>query len=264
MDASTFESAIKALEIRSDSLDSWLKFWIILVVVGVVVEVVVVIREYFHARSEYRRGWIRSPSKPTLWDLGLGLAGGVLVAIGVAGELGVDFKAAAVEGELRNANRSLVGLLNTDITRLRLETAKANERTARLQSLMGPRTLTEEQQQLIAARLSKFPHTEVDLFVFEGDEWTRFESLAFASLLSSVMDKARFETRVLWGSHCNVLQPLVGITVLAKPEARTQERTIANEIRETLGGSVDLAYFPQDAPDCVMFSTDAGKPLRGH
>jgi hypothetical protein len=230
------------------------------------VEVFVVIKEHSHALSEYRRGWIRSPLKPTLWDLGLGLAGGILVAIGVAGELGIDFKAAAVEGELRNANRSLAGLLNTEIARLRLETAKANERSARLQSLMGPRTLTEEQQQIIVARLSKFPHTEVDLFVFEGDEWTRFESLAFASLLSSVMDKARFETRVLWGAPCNILRPLVGITVLAKPEASPQERTIANEIREALGDSVDLAYFPQDAPDCIAFSSglERNKPPRGH
>lgn len=131
MDTSALESTIRALEIRSDSLDSWLKFWITLVVIGVVAEVFVVIREYLHARSEYSRGWIRSPSKPTLLDLGLGLAGGVLVAMGVAGELGIDFKAAAVGGELRNANRSLVGLLNAEAATARKDAGKAIERASR-------------------------------------------------------------------------------------------------------------------------------------
>src|SRR5438105_9154650 len=131
MDASALERAIKALEIRSDSLDSWLTLCVTFVVIGVVVEVAVVIMEYYHAGNEYRRGTIRSPAKPSIPDLFWGLLRGVLVAIGVAGELGVNFKAGGVNNELRNANGKLVALLNA-------ETAKANERTAELQSILGP------------------------------------------------------------------------------------------------------------------------------
>jgi hypothetical protein len=155
MDASALESAIKALEIRSDSLDSWLTFWIILVVVGVVVEVGVVIKEYFHARSEYRRGSIRSPDKPSPWDLYWGLLGGVLVAIGVAGELGIDFKSAVVRNALRDDNGKLVGLLNLE--------------AANLRAAIAPRELTIEQQKLIGAALHKYSGKTVWLRSYRAD-----------------------------------------------------------------------------------------------
>lgn len=155
MDASALESAIKALEIRSDSLDSWLTFWVTLVVIGVVVEVGVVIKEYFHARSEYRRGTIRSPDKPSLWDLSWGLAGGVLVALGVAGELGIDSKSAVVRNALRDANGELVGLLN-------LESAK-------LRAAIAPRELTVEQQKLIGAALGEHSGKTVWLRSYRAD-----------------------------------------------------------------------------------------------
>src|ERR1035437_8945710 len=72
MDASALERAIKVLEIRSDSLDSWLKFWIVLVVVGVVVEVFVVIKEHSHAVTaqapplplQERQGGLAGPVPP--------------------------------------------------------------------------------------------------------------------------------------------------------------------------------------------------------
>src|SRR3989442_613713 len=104
MEASALESAIRALEIRSESLESWLKLWITLVVVGVAIELVIVLKEYFDDLEECRRGTIRSPAKPSRWKLIFSLLGAGLVAIGVAGELGIDFKAGDVETGLRNRN----------------------------------------------------------------------------------------------------------------------------------------------------------------
>src|SRR4051812_26063893 len=108
--AEALESAIRALESRSESLESWLKFWIFLVVVGVVLEVFVVIAEYRHALKDFRRSIIHSPDKPSGWLFFLGVLGAGLVAIGVSGELAIDFKSRDVETKLRNKNRELVGL----------------------------------------------------------------------------------------------------------------------------------------------------------
>ena len=73
MYASVLKSASKALELaasalesRSDSVDSWLLFWIVLVVIGAVVELTVVMAEYRHGLADFRRAVIRAPDKPDI------------------------------------------------------------------------------------------------------------------------------------------------------------------------------------------------------
>src|ERR1022692_4248991 len=100
--AKALEKAIESLNARLDGLSSWQHFWVFLVVVGVALETVLLINEYCHDRRLYLRGTISSPAKPLIRDLVLSLLGAGLVAIGVAGELGVDFKASVVESQLRN------------------------------------------------------------------------------------------------------------------------------------------------------------------
>lgn len=48
MDASALDREISILEIRSESLDAWLLLWIAFVVVGLIVEVFVFLKEHFH------------------------------------------------------------------------------------------------------------------------------------------------------------------------------------------------------------------------
>jgi hypothetical protein len=114
MDASSLEREINRLEIRSDSLDAWLLFWIILVVVGLVVEVCVVVKEHWH-----------KPEKRTIWTFLLELIGPLLITIGVAGELGIHIKAGHVETALRNANRNVFALLNKEAGTARKEAGDA-------------------------------------------------------------------------------------------------------------------------------------------
>ena len=51
MDASALESEISKLETRSESLERWLTFWIVLVVIGLVVEVVMVVKGHFRCHA---------------------------------------------------------------------------------------------------------------------------------------------------------------------------------------------------------------------
>src|ERR1039458_9507768 len=69
--AEALRSAIKALESRSNSLEPWLYFWVLLVVVGVAVEVLLVVLEYRGELEDFHRGAIHSPEKPKKLKFGV-------------------------------------------------------------------------------------------------------------------------------------------------------------------------------------------------
>lgn len=104
MDESALKSLIKTLEMQRAGLDNWLSFWTWLVVIGVVLEVVFVIRTYRSELSDWARGIVHPPDRPSRLWLVLELAGILLVALGVAGELVIDAKIGNVETQIRNAN----------------------------------------------------------------------------------------------------------------------------------------------------------------
>src|SRR5207245_215356 len=94
------------LERRAESLEGWLSFWIVLVVIGLLVEIYEVLQ---HHLADPKR-----PQERSNWTLFQALIGPVLIAIGVVGELGIHFTAGSVNTALRNANREVVALLNKE------------------------------------------------------------------------------------------------------------------------------------------------------
>jgi hypothetical protein len=101
MDLPTLETAIKALERSLDSLGAWLTVWTALVVVGLIVEFGEDLRELIVER-------------PFKWRLLRGMVGGLLITVGVAGELFVQFKAAKAETELRADSHEIEARLNKE------------------------------------------------------------------------------------------------------------------------------------------------------
>lgn len=161
-DELTLKNELTRLESRWSSLDSWLKFWILLVVIGVVVEVVVVLVEHFHARREFLRGTIRTPDRPNISLLVFSLLGGGLVAIGVAGEFGIQLKASKVESDMRNATGSLVAIVNQ-------KAVEAGERAS--QNEMEAAQLRKDAEAEKKARLA-------DAKKLEGEKQKRLELAA--------------------------------------------------------------------------------------
>ena len=105
---SALESSIRALETSSEELETlWLPLWTTLVVIGVFAEVWAVIREHDDAKKSWARGIITPPEKPSTFMFWIGLIGAVLVALGVAGELGASFRLASINGQLRGKNSEL-------------------------------------------------------------------------------------------------------------------------------------------------------------
>lgn len=193
MDSSALEREINNLEIRSDSLDAWLLFWIILVVAGLVVEVCVVIKEH--------RG---KTEKRTVWTLLLELIGPVLITVGVAGELGIHVMAGHVDTALRNANKKVFALLNKEAADAQkgaaeaVKKAKEAEERARkfeasissanalaeqakqvaererlervkLEAQVAPRLLSVERQRAITASLKRFKGRNVAIVTYSLD-----------------------------------------------------------------------------------------------
>ena len=128
-DELALKNELNRLESSWSSLDGWLNFWTLIVVIGVAVEVVVIVVEHRHGMHDFRRGIIRPPDKPSAWLLAFGLLGAGLVAIGVAGEFWIHIKAGRVETEMRDATGSLVAIADGKANAAN-ERASQNEKDA--------------------------------------------------------------------------------------------------------------------------------------
>jgi hypothetical protein len=121
MDDSALKTLLDNLDRCRSSLDGWLDFWTLLVVIGVVFEVVFVICEYRKELHEFRqginnfrRGIAYPPEKPSLLLFVLGMLGAGLVAGGVSGELYINVQAGKVETEIRKVNEQRFSLLSKE------------------------------------------------------------------------------------------------------------------------------------------------------
>jgi hypothetical protein len=107
----------KELEANLDSLGTWLTIFTFLVVLGLVAE-------YWHDAEDVFQEWTR-PAACFPWKKFLELLGGIIVTLGVAGELYVQFKASGVETKLRASNNAEFLKHATDIKALGEISSKA-------------------------------------------------------------------------------------------------------------------------------------------
>src|ERR1700676_3772498 len=101
MDEAALRAMIKSLESSRDSFDFWLNIFSALVAIGVVLEIVFVIREYKEELHDWGRGFVHPPDRPSRKWFMIELFGVALVSIGVAGEFWVHVKAGALETQIR-------------------------------------------------------------------------------------------------------------------------------------------------------------------
>ena len=108
---SDLEYSIHRVESSVDSLERWILVASAMVVVGVILEVYFIVREHSSKKRDWHRGTICSPEKPQLWVTLFELFSVFLVAMGVAGELGIGILSSNKNADLRNKNRILIGLV---------------------------------------------------------------------------------------------------------------------------------------------------------
>lgn len=154
MDELTLLNRLNSLELSWGSLDRWLKFWILLVVIGVSVELVVICIEYRHELHDFGRGIIHAPDRPSGWLLFCALLGAGLVAIGVAGEFFIHIKAGRVESEMRDVTARLVALADERAERANEKAEAEHLARVQLEKSMEWRHLTESQKQAVCSVFS--------------------------------------------------------------------------------------------------------------
>lgn len=106
---------ISTLESILDYWSTWLEVATLLVVLGLLIEYWYDVRELCKER-------------PFRWKSFVKLFGAVLVTVGVAGELFVQWKASSVDTHLRGANHQVEGILNQQTEDAKREAATANAR----------------------------------------------------------------------------------------------------------------------------------------
>jgi hypothetical protein len=173
MNLADLQRTIHDLESALDGLGVWLLVATVLVVLGLVLE-------YFHQIPESIREYKTNRS----WGPIFIILGGILITLGVAGELFVQHLASGKETALRKANDQLFAQLNSEAAQARKDAgdaiesaAKADERASanekesarlskiaeaerleriRLEAAVAPRGLTLDQQKRIADEVQKF------------------------------------------------------------------------------------------------------------
>jgi hypothetical protein len=201
MDELTLITKLKSLEASWASLDSWLKFWIFLVVVGVVVELVVILIEYSRELHEFRRGIMQPPDKPSTWLLVFGLLGAGFVAVGVAGEFAIHIRAGKVESDMRDVTFALVAITDAkaeganerasqnqkEAEGLRKDAEAEHSARVKVEARVSWRHLTGQQKAEIGARLGDFSNKERASFWYRAGDT---EAAMFASDLAESLKVA--------------------------------------------------------------------------
>lgn len=198
-DVSALESAIKALESSSAWWEPWVWIFSALVVVGVLMELWLIRHDWQDEWEAFAIwafvGITRSPARPPKRKLRVEIASVLLIAIGVAGELGAGVKIASVNGklrgksselrsknaELREKSNQLVSLVNQRSSALDKEASALRLENTRLEAIVQPRTINLEDRKSLARSLIKFAPRfkgkSVQIASLSGDAESSFVAL---------------------------------------------------------------------------------------
>ena len=176
MDLSALERAAKDLEGSLDSLGFWLFFSTALVVIGL-------IAEYRHDVIEF---WeeVRRPAAMFPWPKFWAIAGGILVTVGVAGELIVGIKASRKESDLRTINHQIEGLLTDkasendkeakrlgkEAEQLRKDAEAEHLARVTIEARVAWRRLDDKRKSELASKLGDFSNSVGASFWFLGSD----------------------------------------------------------------------------------------------
>lgn len=127
MDESSLRARLNQLEGVRSSLHSWFRFWDWVVVVGVALEFIGLVTEYWGDWQAFRRATIRSPEEPRTWLFIVGICGIAMVAGGITRELGINSQIESVETQIRGANEQLFGIVSRESERAALSAKTAHE-----------------------------------------------------------------------------------------------------------------------------------------
>jgi hypothetical protein len=266
MNESALRILVADLEASRSSFHWWLELFTALVAIGVVLEVVFVIWEFWEDLHDFRRGIVHPPEKPNVWLLIFGLFGASLVAVGVAGEFWEEAKIEGVETKIQVANDDLYLLLSNQTAELRRqnienEGALEGERTARLEleAKVAWRTISPAQLKILSDKLRAVHGQKIVL------RWTTSdpEQDNFGSQLAEVLGRAGLKVNVV------TLGMLIASPGKKYPPISFADVTEANSVlakaieHALVAASLAKRPIPAFPPTGVMIGGDALKVVVG-
>jgi len=207
MDLSAIDREVRALERSLDSFEFWITVSTLLVVVGLIVE-------YWSPLRELIESIKKSPPFP--WKKLLEMTGGVLVTIGVAGELWFQSRASVQQAILRSDSHQIEGLLSVTAGNAQKEAGSANERAGKANERAG-------KLEVEAATLRKQAASLMVDVASANAMAAEARSMAEAERLERVKLEERFSPRRL---------------------TQDQRSRIRDSVREFSGQQFSLAVYP--------------------
>ena len=244
MDQSILEPIIADLEKSLASLEFWLTVATGLVVLGLVLE-------YSHAIPD---AIADLKKKAWSWKPLCIIAGGILIVVGVGGELAIQFFAGKKETALRKANDAIFARLNAETAEanaktegLKLEVEEQKQKTARFQKeadqarlaldiqvrAQGPRwRLLAEAAPLLQKRLRLFSGQQAELVMCGPSNRIDAELDGVFQWLMRILNGAEWKVRVYWDERC--LYGPASITVSVDSKAGEKTRNAADLVSKEL------------------------------
>ena len=180
MDPSALESVSRCLESSLDRWGGWILASTAVVVIGLAVEYWEPIRDFIKL---WRRPGAAFPRKKLAE-----LVGGILITLGVAGELGFTYKASRVESALRENNHKIEESLNASAD----SAAKAADRANKSADAVGKKADALDIRLEVAAK--RLGILEEDITA-EGPRWILLEK-AGPGLVKNLVSFARQRVRL--------------------------------------------------------------------
>jgi hypothetical protein len=211
------------LENSIDRLGPWIHRATILVVLGLGIEYWGPLAKFFATHE---------------WRYVVDCIGGILVTLGVAGEMLLGFRAAAKDGRLREVNSTLFARAEERIAVLHKEAALAlesaeNERLERLklQKALAGRTLPGEDFDRIAQNLLQFSG---QAFVMSTDS-SNLEQVQFARSIHMALINAGWSFENLQAPTDSPRMLAEGVLIQPTPDERSQEaaRALGRDLLES-------------------------------
>lgn len=199
-------ASAQSLERAIDWLTSFGHLCAIIVVIGVVLE--------------YRKAFVGLWNHFTLTELRAFVRetlGGILVAIGVAGELWFGFLADRKDNKLRSINAERIAELNLSAERERLARVK-------LEAHLAPRSMSNEQQDKLIAEVRSMPPQHMDVIVIGSTP----EILNFERMVTEPIAHAGWKVKVSHATGTGII--VRGIAICFVDGASDEQTQAANRL----------------------------------
>jgi hypothetical protein len=273
---SDLERVSRSLEHRLDLFGELLLLSTLAVLIGLVVEYWDPIHEFIEELGR--------PAAAFPWRRLKELVGGILITLGVAGELAFTYFAARIETALRINNAKIVGLLNNTAAEAEKKAAEATDRASqadlkrvelenRIADIFGPRRLTAEQSARITGKLAALRGVKIDVYALAVDNpytlGDSSDSLNIASVVLRILSAAHIDAEGWLLESCNG-GGASNVVVCVRPDKSASQlavdRKIASQVIKAFRPEIGTSPEIGDSPPlfCTNFSDlDKSRPNKG-